>query len=115
MLTLSQRHHVGHDILLARHGSAITSMRLDRANGRVVAQLADGSHDTAPNHIDPQLAIPAFITGSDTMDRQLLAYVIIGLVTLMVTVYAASMAYLSTLDAGQLGFLVDSMTNYPAN
>jgi len=49
---------VGHDILLARHGNHICSMRVDRGNGRVVALLDDGSVDSAPNLISPGLRLP---------------------------------------------------------
>ncbi len=89
-------------------------MKLDRANGLVVAELADGSLDTAPNHIDPQLAAPTTVTGSVVMDRQLAAYVAIGFFTVMGLALAASMNFLSNLDADSLAFMVDSMTNYPA-
>ncbi|WP_120520333.1 hypothetical protein [Arthrobacter celericrescens] len=57
MLTL-QRQRVGHDILLARHGNHISSMRLDRSNDRVVAVLNDGTTDSAPNLISPLLEMP---------------------------------------------------------
>ena len=43
LITLQRRHLVGHDILLARHGNHICSMRVDRGNGTVVALLDDGS------------------------------------------------------------------------
>ena len=58
MITLQRRHLVGHDILLARHGNHICSMRVDRGNGRVVALLDDGSVDSAPNLISPGLRLP---------------------------------------------------------
>lgn len=58
MPTLQHRQLVGHDILLARHGSHIRSMRVDRQAGRVVAYLDDGSTDTAPNVISPGLRMP---------------------------------------------------------
>ena len=53
MLTLQRRQLVGHDILLARHGNHISTMRVDRANDRVIAFLDDGSTDSAPNLITP--------------------------------------------------------------
>jgi hypothetical protein len=49
---------VGHDILLARHGNHISTMRVDRSAGRVVAFLDDGSTDSAPNLIAPGLRMP---------------------------------------------------------
>ena len=58
MLTLQRRQLVGHDILLARHGNHISSMRVDRHSGRVVAFLDDGSTDSAPNVISPGLRMP---------------------------------------------------------
>jgi hypothetical protein len=59
--TLQRRQLVGHDILLARHGNHICSMRLDRGAGRVIALLDDGSVDSAPNLIAPDLRLPATI------------------------------------------------------
>jgi len=58
LITLQRRQLVGHDILLARHGNHICSMRVDRGNGRVVALLDDGSVDSAPNLISPGLRLP---------------------------------------------------------
>ncbi|MDI3194559.1 hypothetical protein QK290_08650 [Pseudarthrobacter sp. AL07] len=58
MLTLQRRQLVGHDILLARHGNHICSMRVDRVNGRVIALLDDGTLDSAPNLISPGLRLP---------------------------------------------------------
>ena len=58
MLTLQRRHLVGHDILLARHGNHICSMRVDHSKGRVIALLDDGSVDSAPNLISPDLRLP---------------------------------------------------------
>ena len=59
LITLQRRQLVGHDILLARHGNHICSMRVDRGNGTVVALLDDGSTDSAPNMIAPDLNLPA--------------------------------------------------------
>jgi hypothetical protein len=58
LITLQRRYLVGHDILLARHGNHICSMRVDRGNGCVVALLDDGSVDSAPNLITPGLCLP---------------------------------------------------------
>ncbi|MCX6498360.1 MAG: hypothetical protein NTU93_06100 [Arthrobacter sp.] len=58
MPALQRRQLVGHDILLARHGNHISTMRVDRAAGRVVAYLDDGSVDSAPNLISPALRMP---------------------------------------------------------
>jgi hypothetical protein len=56
--TLQRRQLVGHDILLARHGNHICTMRVDRGAGRVIALLDDGSTDSAPNLISPELSMP---------------------------------------------------------
>ncbi|MCB5283081.1 MAG: hypothetical protein ABIP92_05565 [Arthrobacter sp.] len=58
MPTLQRRQLVGHDILLARHGNHISTMRVDRGAGRVIAFLDDGSTDSAPNVISPGLRMP---------------------------------------------------------
>lgn len=58
MITRRRRQLVGHDILLARHGNHICSMRVDRGSGHVVALLDDGSVDSAPNLISPGLRLP---------------------------------------------------------
>jgi hypothetical protein len=58
MIALQRRHLPGHDILLARHGNHICSMRVDRSSDRVVALLDDGSVDSAPNLIAPGLQLP---------------------------------------------------------
>ncbi len=58
MPALQRRQLVGHDILLARHGNHISTMRVDRAAGRVIAFLDDGSMDSAPNLIAPALRMP---------------------------------------------------------
>ena len=58
MPTLQRRQLVGHDILLARHGNHISTMRVDRQSGRVFAYLDDGSVDSAPNMISPGLRMP---------------------------------------------------------
>ena len=58
LITMQRRQLVGHDILLARHGNHISSMRVDRSNDRVVALLDDGSLDSAPNLITPGLQLP---------------------------------------------------------
>lgn len=69
---LRTRQRVGHDILLARHGNAITSMRLDRRTNSVVALLDDGRVDRAPNMISPDMPQPVGITGLTADDRKLL-------------------------------------------
>ncbi|MFJ6078901.1 hypothetical protein ACIQC0_11440 [Pseudarthrobacter sp. NPDC092419] len=73
MLTLQRRQLVGHDILLARHGNHICSMRVDRPNGRVVALLDDGTLDSAPNVIAPDLDLPLGVDSLLREDWKLLA------------------------------------------
>lgn len=73
MLTLQRRQLVGHDILLARHGNHICSMRVDRPNGRVVALLDDGTLDSAPNFIAPGLDLPQGVGNLLREDWKLLA------------------------------------------
>ncbi|WP_285246403.1 hypothetical protein [Pseudarthrobacter sp. efr-133-R2A-89] len=73
MITLQRRQLVGHDILLARHGNHISSMRVDRSNGRVVALLDDGSLDSAPNLIAPGLQLPQTVRSVLREDWKLLS------------------------------------------
>lgn len=73
MITLQRRQLVGHDILLARHGNHICSMRVDRGNGTVVALLDDGSTDSAPNMIAPDLNLPASVRTVMREDWKLLS------------------------------------------
>jgi hypothetical protein len=73
LITLQRRQLVGHDILLARHGNHICSMRVDRSNGRVVALLDDGTVDSAPNLIAPDLQLPETVASVLREDWKLLA------------------------------------------
>ena len=73
LITLQRRQLVGHDILLARHGNHISSMRVDRSNGRVVALLDDGSLDSAPNLIAPGLQLPQTVRSVLREDWNLLS------------------------------------------
>ena len=73
LITLQRRQLVGHDILLARHGNHISSMRVDRSNGRVVALLDDGSLDSAPNLIAPGLQLPQTVRSVLREDWKLLS------------------------------------------
>ena len=52
------RMHLGEDILLARHGRRIQSLRLDRRADRMVATLTDGTIDCASNRILPSGPAP---------------------------------------------------------
>ena len=73
VITLQRRQLVGHDILLARHGNHICSMRVDRSNGRVVALLDDGTVDSAPNLIAPDLQLPETVASVLREDWKLLS------------------------------------------
>jgi hypothetical protein len=75
LLTLQRRQLIGHDILLARHGNHISSMRVDRGSSRVVAFLDDGSTDSAPNVISPGLRMPRTLRSILREDWRLLAVV----------------------------------------
>ncbi|WP_130451308.1 hypothetical protein [Zhihengliuella halotolerans] len=53
---------LGEDILLARHGDAVTRFRQDRRLGVTVAVLRGGGRDSAPNRLDavvPSVLPPA--------------------------------------------------------
>ncbi|WP_102159600.1 hypothetical protein [Zhihengliuella halotolerans] len=50
--TRSQGAPLGEDILLARHGDAVTRFRQDRRLGVTVAVLRGGGRDSAPNRLD---------------------------------------------------------------
>ncbi|MBT2522212.1 hypothetical protein [Arthrobacter sp. ISL-28] len=111
MLTLQRRQLVGHDILLARHGNHICSMRLDRSVGRVVALLDDGSVDSAPNLISPDLRLPDTVGSVMRDDWKFLATVsgcIAGLTAVMITA-AVNLAGLAADPA-----LAELMSTYPA-
>ncbi len=97
LITLPRRQLVGHDILLARHGNHICSMRIDRSSGRVVALLDDGTVDSAPNLIAPNLELPASVGSVLREDWKILAVcgaVAAGMGALMVTAAVA----LGTMD-----------------
>lgn len=85
------RHHVGHDILLARHGNSICSTRYDRRTNSVVALLDDGRVDRAPNLIAGQDAAPT-IASVFREDH--------GFLTKLTAGYAAASLALCALIAG---------------
>lgn len=101
MTILQRRHLAGHDILLARHGNHICSMRVDRSNDRVVALLDDGSVDSAPNLIAPGLRLPETV-GSVLREDWKLLTAWAGM--------AAAMALLMTGAAVVLGTTADPAT-----
>ncbi|WP_159823447.1 hypothetical protein [Arthrobacter sp. 9AX] len=102
MLTLQRRQLVGHDILLARHGNHICSMRVDRGNDTVVALLDDGSVDSAPNLISPNLQLPETVASVMRRDWKILTVcgaAAAGMGALMV---AAAFALGTTADPAML-------------
>ena len=110
MLTLQRRQLVGHDILLARHGNHICSMRVDRGNGTVVALLDDGTVDSAPNLISPDLQLPETVASVMREDWKILTVctaVATGMAALMVT---AAIALGTTADPA----LLEALSAYSA-
>lgn len=109
MITLQRRQLVGHDILLARHGNHICSMRVDRSNGRVVALLDDGSVDSAPNLIDPGLNLPATVASVLREDWKMLSAVGGGAFVFAGLIIAATVALGMTADPAT----IDMLATYP--
>ena len=110
LITLQRRQLVGHDILLARHGNHISSMRVDRGNDRVVALLDDGSLDSAPNLITPGLQLPATVRSVLREDWKLLS-AWAGVAALMgVLMTGAAVALGATADPA----IIDALTAYNA-
>ncbi len=108
MITLQRRQLVGHDILLARHGNHICSMRVDRGAGTVVALLDDGSTDSAPNMIAPDLNLPRSVLRED--------WKLLSIMTGAATAWAALMVGAAVVIASSMGdsAAVDMMYAYPA-
>jgi hypothetical protein len=98
MLTLQRRQLVGHDILLARHGNHISTMRVDRQSGRVVAYLDDGSTDSAPNMISPGLRMPDTVRSILRDDWKFFA-----VMTACTAVFAGAVAAAAVALAGMTG------------
>ncbi len=110
MITLQRRQLVGHDILLARHGNHISSMRVDRSNDRVVALLDDGSLDSAPNLITPGLQLPQTVRSVLREDWKLLG-AWAGMAGLMgVLMTGAAVALGATADPA----ILDALSTYNA-
>lgn len=108
LITLQRRQLVGHDILLARHGNHISSMRVDRGNDRVVALLDDGSLDSAPNLIAPGLQLPQTVRSVLREDWKLLG-AWAGMAALMgVLMTGAAVALGATADTA----VIDALTAY---
>ena len=112
MPTLQRRQLVGHDILLARHGNHITTMRVDRQTDRVIAVLDDGSTDSAPNRISPGLRMPETARSVVRDDWKLFA-----VVTACTTGFAGVMFAAAVALAGVSGdpAMTDLLSNYPGS
>jgi hypothetical protein len=102
LLTLQRRQLVGHDILLARHGNHICSMRVDRGNGTVVALLDDGSVDSAPNLIAPGLDMPATVASVLREDWKILTVCMAAATAMGTLMVTAAIALGTTADPAML-------------
>ncbi len=101
---------VGSDILLARHGSAISSMRLDRGRGQVVAFLSDGSFDMAPNLIDPSLHMP----GRPDDDVKIIATVCAATAVLFAALVLATGLVIALAGPTQAAAFAASVATFPS-
>ncbi|MDI2034950.1 hypothetical protein PJL15_02073 [Paenarthrobacter nitroguajacolicus] len=111
MLTLQPRQRVGHDILLARHGNNISTMRYDRANNRIVAMLDDGSWDSAPNMITPDLEMPETLGSVFRKDWRFLSLACVAMVTVAAVAMGISVELANNMSTTELQAL---LVNYPA-
>ncbi|CAM3177422.1 hypothetical protein PSET11_00767 [Arthrobacter ulcerisalmonis] len=106
MITLTRNQSVGHDILMARHGNHITSMRVDSANGTVIALLDDGSVDTAPNSVSVAGLGTAETVGSTQEGSWKLPAAWLGMTAVMLGLMVAAAVGISTsLDPDSLEML----------
>lgn len=111
LLTLQPRQRVGHDILLARHGNNISTMRYDRANNRIVAMLDDGSWDSAPNMITPGLEMPETIGSVFRKDWRFLSVACVAMITVAAVAMGISVELANNMSTTELQAL---LVNYPA-
>jgi hypothetical protein len=111
MIAFQRRHLVGHDILLARHGNHICSMRLDRSAGRVVALLDDGTTDSAPNLISPDLHLPETVEGVLREDWKVFTAISAAAAGLGALVFAAAWSLGGTVMDPAVAQMI---TTYPA-
>ncbi|WP_416377078.1 hypothetical protein [Arthrobacter sp. CDRTa11] len=111
MIAFRRRHLVGHDILLARHGNHICSMRLDRSAGRVVALLDDGTTDSAPNLISPDLHLPETVQGVLRDDWKVFSAISAATAGLGALVFAAAWSFSGTVIDPTMAQMI---TTYPA-
>ncbi|XAS72021.1 hypothetical protein VUN82_23605 [Micrococcaceae bacterium Sec5.1] len=111
MLTLQPRQRVGHDILLARHGNSISTMRFDRANDRIIAMLDDGSWDSAPNMISPSLTMPETFGSIMRKDWRFLSLACVAMITFAAMAMGISAEMANHMSTTELQAL---LVNYPA-
>ncbi|ABM10053.1 hypothetical protein AAur_3888 [Paenarthrobacter aurescens TC1] len=111
MLTLQPRQRVGHDILLARHGNHISTMRYDRTNDRIIAMLDDGSWDSAPNMITPGLDMPETISSVFRKDWRFLSLACVAMVTVAALAMGISVEMANNMSTTELQAL---LVSYPA-
>ena len=109
MPTLQRRQLVGHDILLARHGNHIITMRVDCQADRVFAVLDDGSTDSAPNRISPGLRMPGTLRSAVRDDWKFFA-----VLTACTTGFAGAMFAAAVALAGISGdpAMAELLSNY---
>jgi hypothetical protein len=112
LLTLQPRQRVGHDILLARHGNHISSMRLDRSRNRVVALLDDGTTDSAPNLISPMLEMPETLGSVLRSDWRALVMGTAGMLAIGLLAAAISVGLMGNMSDEQLAQLAYSSSVY---
>jgi hypothetical protein len=111
LLTLQPRQRVGHDILLARHGNSISTMRFDRANDRIIAMLDDGSWDSAPNMISPSLNMPETFGSIMRKDWRFLSLACVAMITVAAMAMGISVEMANHMSTTELQAL---LVNYPA-
>jgi hypothetical protein len=108
---LQPRQRVGHDILLARHGNSISTMRFDRANDRIIAMLDDGSWDSAPNMISPSLNMPETFGSIMRKDWRFLSLACVAMITVAAMAMGISVEMANHMSTTELQAL---LVNYPA-
>jgi hypothetical protein len=112
LLTLQPRQRVGHDILLARHGNHISSMRFDRSNDRIIALLDDGTTDSAPNLISPLLQMPETLGSVLRSDWRALVIGSAMMLAIGLLAAAVSIGLIGSMSEEQLAQLTYSSSVY---
>lgn len=86
-------------------------MRVDRANDRVIATLDDGSWDSAPNLISPQLQMPESFGSLLRNDWRILTVAGIAMLTIGAIAMSLAMGVASNLPTEELNAM---LVSYPA-